>query len=118
MFLKIIREVQTTKGTLLLANWKVACTSQGMTDFDRVVGQHTSYMSLRYGSLPAPAPRPPDCSGLCLQTHAAVRNELSTTQCPTGWQLSSFSATRRCSGDGVFWPWMVTSGHLTFQAGL
>lgn len=52
MFLKIIREVQTTKGTLLFANWKVACISQGMTDFDCLVGQHTSYMSLRYRSLP------------------------------------------------------------------
>lgn len=52
MFLKIIREVQTTKRTLLLANWKVACTSQGMTDFDSVAGQHTSHMNLTHGSLP------------------------------------------------------------------
>lgn len=52
MFLKIIREVQTTERTLLLANWKVACTSQGMTDFNPAVGRHTSHMSLRYGSLP------------------------------------------------------------------
>lgn len=34
MFLKIIREVQITEGTLLLANWKAARTSQDVTDFD------------------------------------------------------------------------------------
>lgn len=51
-FLKIIREVQTTKGTLLLANWKLARASEVMTDFHPVVGQHTSHVSPRYGLLP------------------------------------------------------------------
>lgn len=73
MFLKIIREVQTTKGTLLLANWKVACTSQGMTDFDPVVGQHTSHLSPRCGSLPIDTASPSPTAArlqwalLCLQ---------------------------------------------------
>lgn len=61
-FLKIIREVQTTKGTLLLANWKLACASEGMTDFHPVVGQPTSHVSLRYRLLPtdtaSPSPNP------------------------------------------------------------
>lgn len=52
MFLKIIREVQTTKGTLLLANWKAARASQDVTDFNSLVCQHISHVSLRKGSLP------------------------------------------------------------------
>jgi len=54
--LKIIREVQTTKGTLLLANWKAAPTSQDMTDFNPLTRQCASHASPRQESLPGLGP--------------------------------------------------------------
>lgn len=120
MFLKIIREVQTTKGTLLFANWKVACTSQGMTDFEPVVGQHTSHLIPRCGSLPIDraSPSPTTVVGsVCSDTRQ------SHTSFPPrrAWQAGG-SPPRQQPRDvqemDFFWLWMVTSGPLTIQAGL
>lgn len=131
MFLKIIRKVQATEGTLLLENWKAACTSQDMSDFDPLTSQHISHTSLRQGSLPGDtagtSPYGHQIAMGSAVTSAVIWHQLSTTWCPAAlllvrdevifrrwvfWAVDGTSSTPHISGRAV-----APRGHTVGQYG-